>query len=107
LDEDALRLRRMNRLLEKLPEGERGGFRTIDLLVLRPSRDLASLAADYERRLPPAFRFLTRGLGTREATRDDMLSLLLFDPDYVRRLMEIGEAEAEERCDEVAAFLAA
>jgi NTE family protein len=75
--------------------------------VLRPSRDLAALAADYERRLPPAFRFLTRGLGTREATRDDMLSLLLFDPDYVRRLMEIGEAEAEERCDEVAAFLAA
>jgi hypothetical protein len=36
-----------------------------------------------------------------------MLSLLLFDPDYVRRLMEIGEAEAEERGDEVAAFLAA
>jgi NTE family protein len=107
LDEDALRLRRMNRLLEKLPEGEREGFRTIDLLVLRPSRDLAALAADYERRLPRAFRFLTRGLGTREATRDDMLSLLLFDPDYVRRLMEIGEAEAEERGDEVAAFLAA
>jgi NTE family protein len=107
LDEDALRLRRVNRLLEKLPEQERGGFRRIDLLVMRPSRDLAALAAGYERRLPRAFRFLTRGLGTREATRDDMLSLLLFEPDYLRRLLEIGEAEAEQRADEVAAFLAA
>jgi NTE family protein len=107
LDEDALRLRRVNRLVEKLPKEDRGGFRTIDLLVLRPSRDLAALAFEYERRLPRAFRFLTRGLGTREATRDDMLSLLLFEPDYVRRLMEIGEAEAEERSEEVAAFLAA
>ncbi len=104
LDEDALRLRRMNHLLEKLPEEERGGFRTIDLLVLRPSRDLARLAEDYERRLPRAFRFLTRGLGTREATRSDMLSLLLFDPEYVRRLIEIGEADAEQRAGELATF---
>lgn len=106
LDEDALRLRRVNRLLEKLPEEERGGFRNVDLLVLQPSRDLALLAGEYERRLPAAFRFLTRGLGTREAMRADMLSLLLFQPDYVRRLMEIGEADAEQRADELAAFLA-
>ncbi len=105
LDEDTLRLRRMNHLLEKLPEEQREGFRTIDLLVLRPSRDLARLAGGYERRLPKAFRFLTRGLGTREAMRPDMLSLLLFDPDYVRRLIEIGEADAEERADELATFL--
>jgi NTE family protein len=106
LDEDTLRLRRLNRLIEKLPEEERGGLRTVDLRVLRPSQDLAGLAEDYERRLPRAFRFLSRGLGTREATRADMLSLLLFEPDYVRRLMEIGEGDAEEQGDEVAAFLA-
>jgi NTE family protein len=105
LDEDALRLRRTNHLLGKLPPEQRGDFRTIDLLVLRPSRDLARLAGEYERRLPKAFRFLTRGLGTREAMRPDMLSLLLFEPDYVRRLIEIGEADAEERADEMANFL--
>jgi NTE family protein len=104
LDEDALRLRRMNRLLENLREEERGGFRVIDLLVLRPSRDLARLAGEYERRLPRAFRFMTRGLGTREAARPDMLSMLLFEPDYVRRLMEIGEADADQRADELANF---
>jgi NTE family protein len=104
LDEDALRLRRMNRLLENLREEEREGFRVIDLLVLRPSRDLARLAGEYERRLPRAFRFMTRGLGTREAARPDMLSMLLFEPDYVRRLMEIGEADADQRADELANF---
>jgi NTE family protein len=95
----------MNRLLERLREEERRGFRKIDLLVLRPSRDLARLAGEYERRLPRAFRFMTRGLGTREATRPDLLSLLLFEPDYVRHLMEIGEADAERRADELATFL--
>jgi NTE family protein len=105
LDEDTLRLRRMNHLLEKLPDEERGGFRRVDLLVLRPSCDLARLAEGYERRLPRAFRFLTRGLGTREAMRPDMLSLLLFDPEYVRQLIEIGEADAEHRADELTAFL--
>jgi NTE family protein len=106
LDEDALRLRRVNRFVEKLPVEERGEFRKVDLLVLRPSRDLAGLAGEYERRLPTTFRFLTRGLGTREAARSDMLSVLLFEPDYVQRLMEIGEADAKARGNEIAAFLA-
>jgi NTE family protein len=106
LDEDALRLGHVNQLLEKLPEEERVGFRMIDLFVMQPSRDLVRLAAEYERRLPPAFRFLTRGLGMGEAMRPDMLSLLLFEPDYVRRLIEIGEADAEQRADELEAFFA-
>jgi NTE family protein len=105
LDEDALRLLRVNRLVEKLQEAQRDGFRKVDLLVLRPSCDLVGLAAEYEGRLPRAFRFLIRGLGTREATRADMLSLLLFEPEYIRRLLAIGEADAEQRGDEVAAFL--
>jgi NTE family protein len=106
LDEDALRLGHVNHLLEKLPEEERLGFRIVDLFVMQPSRDLIRLAAEYERRLPPVFRVLTRGLGMGEAMRPDMLSLLLFEPDYVRRLIEIGEADAEQRGDELAAFFA-
>ena len=44
-----------------------------------------------------AFRFLTRGLGTRETRSNDMLSLVMFQPDYVKRLIELGEADAEKR----------
>jgi NTE family protein len=105
LDNDALRLERINRLIEHLPEDKRLGMRHVDLLVLRPSRDLGRLANEYEPRLPRAFRFLTRGLGTRETRSNDLLSLLMFQRDYLLRLLELGEADAERRADELAAFL--
>jgi len=106
IDQDVLRLQRINELLEKLPPGERRGMRVIDYLVIRPSRDLGRLAAEFEPHLPRAFRFMTRGLGTQEQKSPDMLSLLMFQHDYVRRLIEIGEADAAARADEIDAFLA-
>ncbi|HSG47494.1 MAG TPA: patatin-like phospholipase family protein, partial [Longimicrobiales bacterium] len=73
LDADALRLDRLNRLLEALPEERRAGLRTVKLLVARPSVDLGMLATQYEPQLPGAFRFLTRGLGTRQTRSPDFL----------------------------------
>lgn len=106
IDQDAIRLERMNRLLRKLPEEEREGMRIVDLLVLRPSRDLGRLAREYEPRLPGAFRFMTRGLGTRETESADALSLIMFQEDYLNRLIEIGYEDALARADEIGAFLA-
>lgn len=105
LDADALRLDRLNRLLEALPEERREGMRRVELLILRPSMDLGRLAGRYEPRLPPAFRFLTRSLGTRQTASPDFLSLILFQPDYLKALMDVGEADGEARMDEIAAFL--
>lgn len=105
LDHDALRLERLNQLLTSLPPDERMGLRKVKLLVLRPSEDLGRLSSRYEPELPSTFRFLTRGLGTRETQSPDFLSLVLFQPDYLRTLMEIGEADAEARSDEIEAFL--
>ena len=95
LDQDVLVLERLNRYLERLPHAERNGLRPVKLLTLRPSRDLGRLARDYESQLPRGFRFLTRGLGTRETSSPDALSLVLFQPDYLRRLIDQGEADAE------------
>jgi NTE family protein len=105
LDQDALRLERLNRLIEKVPAAERDGLRNIRLLTLRPSHDLGKLAGEFEPELPRAFRFLTRGLGTRQTSSPDVLSLLMFQSDYVNRLMEIGESDAEARADEIRAFI--
>jgi NTE family protein len=105
LDHDALRLERINALLEKLPEEERNGLHPIDLLVIRPSRDLGRMAGAYEPRLPRVFRFLTRGLGTRETRSPDFLSLILFQPDYLRALMDCGEEDARAREEEIRAFM--
>jgi len=104
MDQDAHRLGQINRLLEGLATKD-SGLRPIQLLVLRPSQDLGRLAAEFEPQLPKAFRFLTRGLGTRETSSPDILSLLMFQPDYLSRLMEIGEQDAEARRDEVRELL--
>ena len=107
LDTDAQRLQQVNSLISRLPPDSRGGLRQIDLLVLRPSQDLGRLANAFEPALPRAFRFLVRGLGSRETRSNDMLSLLMFQPDYIGRLIDLGEADARARAAEIDAFLLA
>ena len=105
LDNDAVELQRLNTLLFELSLERWHGLRPLKLLVLRPSVNLGRLASDYELRLPRAFRFLSRGLGTRATNSPDLLSFILFQPDYLRALMEIGERDALARADEIRAFI--
>ena len=105
IDQDGLRLDRLNRLIDKLPPEERNGLRRVELLVLRPSQDLGRLAANYEPRLPKTFRYLTRGLGTRETESPDVLSMLMFQHDYLSELVEIGDRDAEDQIGEIGKFL--
>lgn len=106
LHDDLRRLERANCLLESGPDEKRCGLRRVEAFVLRPSRDLGELSRRYEARLPRAFRFMTRGLGTLETASSDLLSMVLFEPSYIRRLMEIGERDAEARTGKLRAFLA-
>jgi NTE family protein len=105
LDSDALEMLRINRLVARLPESDRDGLRPIDLLMLRPSVDLGQLANKYEADLPRPLRFLTRGLGTRETRSNDLLSLVMFQSDYVRHLIELGESDAAARIEDIRWFL--
>ncbi len=101
LDQDVQRLERLNKLVRKLPPEQRDGLKPVDIVVMRPSEDLGKLSAQFEPRLPGSFRFMTRNLGTRETESPDSLSLLMFQEDYVRRLIEVGERDAESRLDEI------
>lgn len=105
VDADALALQRINELIERTPPEQRGALRRVDLLQLRPSRDLGKLASEYEAELPRAFRFFTRGLGTQQTRSNDVLSMVMFQPNYLTRLIELGEADAELRAPEIEAFL--
>jgi NTE family protein len=106
LDGDAFQMQQINTLIARLPPSERDGLRHIDLLLLRPSVDLGRLANEHEPELPRAFRFLTRGLGTRETRSNDMLSLVMFQGDYIKRLLDLGDADAAARMPEILEFLA-
>ena len=102
LDNDARRLERINRLIENLPEDEREGMRPVEMVILRPSRDLAQLARDFEPRLPWGLRFLNRGMGATKSASADSLAMMMFQPDYLEALIELGEQDAEARLDELA-----
>ncbi|HET8774461.1 MAG TPA: patatin-like phospholipase family protein [Thermoanaerobaculia bacterium] len=105
LEEDAARMERMNDLLRKMAPHERDGFKPIDLLVLRPSVDLGKLAGEYERFLPRKLKLLVRALGAKETESPDFVSLLMFEPEYTKRIIEIGEADVDARLPEIRTFL--
>lgn len=94
---DALRLLRINSLLDQIPEDRHHGLRKLDLLVTEPQTDMAALATQFEPRLPRMLRFLTRGLGTQEGGGSELLSLLMFQSEYLGALIEAGERDADQR----------
>ena len=69
--------------------GEPGGLREIDVLWLTPSRSIGAIATELAHRIPAVVRYLLRGLGSDEATRE-LASYLLFDSTFCGRLIELG-----------------
>lgn len=104
LNQDAVTLERVNTLVEELPPQKREGMRPIEYMELRPSVDLGRLAHDYEMEIPASMRFLTTGLGTRETESPDWLSVLLFEPAFIDRLLDIGYNDARVQHDRIAQF---
>jgi len=106
LEHDAAVLRRINRLVRRLRPDKRGRLRPIDLLVLRPSVDLGALAADYELEIGGAMGSLMSAVQWQNDPPPDWLSMLLFEPAYVQRLLEIGYNDAKREHPRIEAFLA-
>ena len=105
IDRDAQTLHRINALMAATPPSQWNGFRPVELLVMRPSVDLATLVGEVSPPLPPSMRLLLGGLGAGDAS-PDWLSMLAFDPAYVERLIAIGEEDAERQAEALQAFLA-
>lgn len=105
LDSDAAQLRRMNRLIAEHPRSQELGLRRVEALVLRPSQDLSVIASEFEHELPRTLRHVIRGLGSRDTNRSDVIATLLFQPRFIRTMIEIGERDGERRREEIGAFL--
>jgi NTE family protein len=97
LDADAERLERINTLLDALPAGVQppGDLRRVDFVVVRPTRDLGALAQGYRPKLPVPMDWLVRSMGSQQERGADFLSYLLFDPEYMGLVMELGYEDAK------------
>jgi NTE family protein len=117
LDTDFDHLNRMNELIiayggdASTPKAPASGvsisepMRVVMPLVVGPSEDLALVAKAHEHKMPRLIRHLMDGLGTPDAHSADLLSYVLFDSAYTRALIDIGYHDADERRDEIEAFL--
>ncbi len=109
IEADVERLERVNRTVAFIPPDQRGTpaqpLRGIAMLVLRPSQDLGSLAADQYGRFPRMLRYLLKGIGATGETGADLLSYLAFEPEYVGRLMDLGYSDTIRRRSEIETFL--
>jgi NTE family protein len=106
LEHDAAVLRRLNRLLRRLRPKQRGRLKPIDLLILRPSVDLGALADDYRLDMGGAMGMLLSAVQWRDDPQSDWLSMLLFEPGYLQRLLEIGYNDARRQHHRIEAFFA-
>jgi NTE family protein len=107
---DVERLQRINRTLELLPAEarEKSALRPIEVLLIAPSQRLDDIAARHLDALPLAIRALLRGVGVSgqgsDARGAALASYLLFEADFTRELMALGEQDTLARRDEVARF---
>lgn len=107
LDADVERLERVNELLRAIPAGARAPekLRPVDLLIMRPSRDLGSLARGMEAQLPATVRTVLRSVGGEREQSSDLLSYLMFHPRYIGPVLELGYEDAKAHAREIDAFL--
>lgn len=104
---DIERLQQINGLLSRAPElvDSMAGWRPIEVMVIEPSERLEVIAARHLKNLPRTVRAFLAPLGGTEARGAAFASYLLFEPEFTRELMALGEHDALQRADEVRAFL--
>jgi NTE family protein len=80
-------------------------MRPLTSLVITPSVPLSQVAEQHQRDMPYLIQYFMNGLGRDAAHCADLMSYLLFTPQYTRALIDIGYNDADERIDEIEEFL--
>jgi len=107
---DIEHLERLNRLLSSGQISQSGidgceRMRPLRSLLITPSLDLSHVAEQHQRDMPYLIQYFINSLGRDAASCSDLMSYLLFTSKYTRDLIEVGYYDAEERIDEIEAFL--
>lgn len=107
LREDTERAERVNRTVSLLSPKKRGKtpLRVVEIMTIRPSRDVRDIARKYVDHIPWTIRMLLKGVGAWGG-RWQLPSYLMFEPAFLADLMELGYKDAMRRKKELREFLA-
>jgi len=108
LDSDLERLERVNSTLDNIPkhllEQVDIGLKKVETLVVTPSRQLGDIAAECADEMPKSAAFFLRRLGIDKDKGSNVLSYLLFEQNYCRRLIQLGYEDAMQKESEIRFF---
>ncbi len=105
IEYDVERLSRINKFVSNISENctSQLEFKKIDFCWFSPSRDLGQIAAEKAHRLPRLLRYLLKGLGSLNDA-SEIISYLLFDPEFCTLLLEIGYEDSYKQKDDIIRF---
>jgi NTE family protein len=102
LEQDVERLGHINTLIAV---GAHPEFKSIPILMLKPSRDLGKMTESVNLELPGMLRYLLKGIGVSNHEGLDLLSYLAFDKSYTKPLVELGYDDTYKMKEEILRFI--
>jgi NTE family protein len=105
LDTDVERLMKLNTIVEMMGPKSKSPWRFVDVLHLKPSRDLGAMTEKMDAGLPLVFRYFLRGIGVSGKAGLDLLSYLAFDSSYTESVVELGYEDTLEKKNLILNFI--
>lgn len=95
VEQDVQRIQRINQLVDlaKTSENRDSPLKKIPALCISPSEDISDLARQQAHHLPRLIRMTISAFGSLDEA-SEILSYLLFEPNFCRKLLEMGYNDA-------------
>ncbi|MCG7498632.1 patatin-like phospholipase family protein [Vibrio sp. Of7-15] len=108
LEADIEHLHNLNHMIEKVPDAKESrdpALKHIDVFQLSPSKPFEPLAKKYYLQMPVQVRLLMKLLGISPKEDASITSYLLFEPDYIQALIQLGYQDALNKKRKIQKFL--